>query len=130
MASAGRPRKNSNKLDLSYDCILDQLSIMLRELTDVRAKAMRDYNEIKRNTEGNEDRVMLENVRNNTFKSFEYYFKLKLDTLKVLATVTMKANGSKEIEESIQTLNSDDKDNLYEKMQELKESMQKRNNDN
>jgi hypothetical protein len=42
----------------------------------------------------------------------------------------MKANGSKEIEESIQTLNSDDKDNLYEKMQELKESMQKRNNDN
>jgi hypothetical protein len=130
MASAGRPRKNSNKLDLSYDCILDQLSIMLRELTDVRAKAMRDYNEIKRNTEGNEDRVMLENVRNNTFKSFEYYFKLKLDTLKVLATVTMKANGSKEIEESIQTLNSDDKENLYEKMQELKESMQKRNNDN
>lgn len=130
MASAGRPRKNSNKLDLSYDCILDQLSIMLRELTDVRAKAMRDYNEIKRNTEGNEDRVMLENVRNNTFKSFEYYFKLKLDTLKVLATVSMKANGSKEIEESIQTLNSDDKENLYEKMQELKESMQKRNNDN
>jgi hypothetical protein len=129
MASAGRPRKNSNKLDLSYDCILEQLSIMLRELTDVRAKAMRDYNEIKRSTEGNEDRIMLENIRNNTFKSFEYYFKLKLDTLKVLATVSMKANGSKEIEESIQTLNSDDKENLYEKMQELKESMQKRNED-
>ena len=27
---------------MSYDCILDQLSIMLRELTDVRAKAMRE----------------------------------------------------------------------------------------
>jgi len=96
-----RDKRLNSGLNFNENSTLDQLKEIYfqhhslktdwsKELQNMYSKASRDYNEIKRNTDDNGDRVTLENIRANTLKTIENYFKIRLDTLKLLATVANK----------------------------------------
>jgi hypothetical protein len=83
-------RENKNEVTGEFSSVISEINVFLKELKNMYSKASRDYNEIKRNTDDNGDRVTLENIRANTLKTIENYFKIRLDTLKLLAVVADK----------------------------------------
>lgn len=83
-------REKNKDINGDFESVIIELRSFLKELKNMYSKASRDYNEIKRNTSDNGDRTMLENIRANTLKTIENYFKIRLDTIKLLAVVADK----------------------------------------
>jgi hypothetical protein len=110
------------KIEISgnFDSVVNEINYFLKELNSMYSSAKRDYNEIKRNTTDNPDRITLEAIRANTLKSVENYFKIRLDTLKLLAIVAdkMSPKDKKEItgKLSAEERNSVDMDSILEEM--------------
>jgi hypothetical protein len=90
---AGRPRKS---LGNSFESIFEHLNTLVNQLEDLRAKAIRDYNEIREMTEGKEDKLMLEDNRSNAFKSFENYFKMRIQLLMIHSNLVLKQKAEKD----------------------------------
>lgn len=82
--------RNSKKLEGTFNSSIDALNDYLSELRDLRAKALRDYKEIKRNMEDNSERIALEHIRVNTMKAYENYNKMYLDALKLHKEIVSK----------------------------------------
>jgi hypothetical protein len=122
-----RPKKHISNLDSTYESVLFELNILLKELQDFRSKALVDYKEVKFNTEDNADRIQLEQIRSNAMKSFENYFKLRLEVSKIHALVASKLS-IKDNSKIAETLNDTEKDGLDKYLEELKTEM--RNNRN
>lgn len=83
-------REKNKDINGDFESVIIELRSFLKELKNMYSKASRDYNEIKRNTGDNGDRVTLENIRANTLKTIENYFKIRLDTIKLLTIVADK----------------------------------------
>ena len=81
---------NSKKLEGTFNSTLEQLTDYLNELRDLRAKALRDYKEIKRNTEDNSERIALEHIRFNALRTYENYHKMYLEALKLHLGIVSK----------------------------------------
>lgn len=124
---AGRNKKYIPNLDASYDSVLEQLNMMLKQLQDVRTKALNDYKEVKHNTLDNADRIQLETIRSNAFKSIENYFKLWLEIVKVHAMVASKLS-TKDNERIGVSLDKTEKEDLDAYLAELKEDLRKNRN--
>lgn len=122
-----RPKKHVSNLDSTYESVLFELNILLKELQDFRAKALVDYKEVKFNTEDNADRIQLEQIRSNAMKSFENYFKLRLEVAKIHALVASKLSV-KDNSKIAETLNDSDKGDLDKYLEDIKAEM--RNNRN
>ena len=125
--AAGRPKRYIPKLDPSYDSVLEQLNMLLKQLQDVRAKALSDYKEVKYHTLDNADRIQLEQIRSNTFKSFENYFKLWLEVVKIHAMVAGKLS-TKDNDRIAESLDRSEKEDLDAYLAELKEDLRKNRN--
>lgn len=82
--------RNSKKLEGTFNSTLEQLTDYLNELRDLRAKALRDYKEIKRNTDDNSERIALEHIRFNALKTYENYHKMYLEALKLHLGIVSK----------------------------------------
>lgn len=127
------PNRNRKKLEGSLESSIEAINDYLSELRDFRNKALRDYNEVRRNTNDNAERVVLETIRANTFKSFENYQKLYLDALKLHSAVAIKLSdkdkkADKEADEMLKITRTDKKDIKELKSKILKELEEEKRN--
>jgi hypothetical protein len=120
-----RPIKKQNNFTTGYDSVLGELGNLAKELNDFKMKALRDYNEVRALAGKDDlaDKIQIENIRANCMKSFQEFFKLRVDVLKIHAAVAMKANAkSKEVEEAA-SLQTGDKEDMMEIMERLRKGI-------
>lgn len=122
----GRPiGSGPTNIEGTYDSVLKELSKYIKQLDTVRIKAMRMMNEVKDNTHDTADMIQLENVRSNAFKSFEFYFKLRLDALKLHAIIADKLSPKQNAEINHKLTKNDKEDSSVQLMlQELKKDFE------
>lgn len=115
-------RKNDVKIESTFDSVLSNLDILVKQMDDFRKKAIRDYNEVKHHSNDIADRIQLEQIRSNAFKSFEQFFKMRLDAIKIHAMVVGKlsVDQNKRYEDKF---DQQDKDELLDYVENLKNEM-------
>lgn len=119
------PRHQNHEIDGNYESVIKELRFFIRQLESFRLKATRDYREIKDNTEDKHDRVQLEQIRNNTLKSLQEYFKLRFDAIKLHAAIADKLSpkDNKEISEK---LGLEDKEKMQAMLDKMREDVMDR----
>lgn len=122
-----RPVSKPKIFTTAYDSVLEELGNLAKELNDFKMKALRDYNEVRALAGKDDiaDKIQIENIRSNCMKSFEAFFKLRVDVMKIHATIAMKANAkSKEVEDAA-SLGTGEKEDMMEMMERLRKDISK-----
>lgn len=123
-------KRNRRTPGNSYDSVLEQIDILIKQLESIRTKAVADYNEIKDllgDGADGADRLQLETIRANCLKTLENFFKMRIQIINIQLNVVKNSNKKSSQEDGGHDILSDNEKNELEAMAaKLRESIWKK----
>ncbi len=93
-------RSKHKNLENSFDSVYSHLNIVIKQLDDLRMKATRDYTKAIK-VEDPAEISILEATRNNSMKTLENYFKMRIECMSIHQDLVVKEKGGNLKEEEL-----------------------------